>query len=354
MSRFVVISPSPNRRQTLLGAQPRSQRPRASAARAMGSCSSKEEPEDDGPVGGGLDGWSVGQEASMTPQQAAVTIRHSLIARSDLASKGRGLVGNEVGPEAIRHDDVRLQELSSSQASPSGRSKGALRPQSSFERRPGGAPTERQSSFERRPGGGIQPKHSFPACVLCNFDAVAPDVPGVPQIELRVSRGELVTVEIHPDMPPPDGWCLCSVRREGEPVTRGLVPWRFLVSAAHAELDVRAIQLTLPTDLGGIEEVEKGARLAQEVRVVEVRSGGTQLGVEVDERNVVVRIRPGSVAERKLRLGDEILALDETELVTLTPGLPPNPQPQPQPLPEPSPSPGGQVAGRRHRQPAAA
>ena len=230
----------------------------------MGSCSSKEEPDDDGPVGGGLDGWSVGQEASMTPQQAAVSIRHSLIARSDLASKGRGLVGNEVGPEAIRHDDVRLQELSSSQVSPSGRSKGVR--QQSFERRPGGAPTERQSSFERRPGGGIQPKHSFPACVLCNFDAVAPDVPGVPQIELRVSRGELVTVEIHPDMPPPDGWCLCSVRREGEPVTRGLVPWRFLVSAAHAELDVRAIQLTLPTDLGGIEEVEKGARLAQEVR----------------------------------------------------------------------------------------
>ena len=71
----------------------------------MGSCSSKEEPdvlwsENDGPVGGGLDGWSVGQEASMTPQQAAVTIRHSLIARSDLASKGRGLVGNEVGPDA--------------------------------------------------------------------------------------------------------------------------------------------------------------------------------------------------------------------------------------------------------------
>ena len=299
----------------------------------MGSCSSKEEAADDGPVGGGLDGWSVGHEASVTSQQAAGSMRHSLIARSDLAaSKGRGLVGNEVGPEAIRHDDIRLQDLSSSQASSSGRSKGALQPQRSFERRPGGAPTERQSSFERRPGGGIQPKHSFPACVLCNFDAVAPDVPGVPQIELRVTRGELVTVEIHPDMPPPDGWCLCSVRRQGEPVTRGLVPWRFLVSAAHAELDVRAIQLTLPTDLGsphiaphrptslhiaphlrtsphiaphrpyichqvraiqltlptdlgGIEEVEKGARLANEVRVVEVRSGGTQLGVEVDERN---------------------------------------------------------------------
>ena len=281
----------------------------------MGSCSSKEEAADDGPVGGGLDGWSVGHEASVTSQQAAGSMRHSLIARSDLAaSKGRGLVGNEVGPEAIRHDDIRLQDLSSSQTSSSGRSKGALQPQRSFERRPGGAPTERQSSFERRPGGGIQPKHSFPACVLCNFDAVAPDVPGVPQIELRVTRGELVTVEIHPDMPPPDGWCLCSVRRQGEPVTRGLVPWRFLVSAAHAELDVRAIQLTLPTDLGGIEEVEKGARLANEVRVVEVRSGRTQLGVEVDERNVVVRIRPGSVAERKLRLGDEILALDETEL----------------------------------------
>ena len=165
----------------------------------MGSCSSKEEAADDGPVGGGLDGWSVGHEASMTSQQAAGSMRHSLIARSDLAaSKGRGLVGNEVGPEAIRHDDIRLQDLSSSQASSSGRSKGALQPQRSFERRPGGAPTERQSSFERRPGGGIQPKHSFPACVLCNFDAVAPDVPGVPQIELRVSRGELVTVEIHP------------------------------------------------------------------------------------------------------------------------------------------------------------
>ena len=166
---------------------------------SMGSCSSKEEAADDGPVGGGLDGWSVGHEASVTSQQAAGSMRHSLIARSDLAaSKGRGLVGNEVGPEAIRHDDIRLQDLSSSQASSSGRSKGALQPQRSFERRPGGAPTERQSSFERRPGGGIQPKHSFPACVLCNFDAVAPDVPGVPQIELRVTRGELVTVEIHP------------------------------------------------------------------------------------------------------------------------------------------------------------
>ena len=108
----------------------------------MGSCSSKEEADDDGPVGGGLDGWSVGQEASVTPQQAAGSMRHSLIARSDLAvSKGRGLVGNEVGPEAIRQDDIRLQDLSSSQASSSGRSKGALQPQRSFERRPGGAPT---------------------------------------------------------------------------------------------------------------------------------------------------------------------------------------------------------------------
>ena len=37
-------------------------------------------------------------------------------------------------------------------------------------------------------------------------------------------------VEIHPDMPPPDGWCLCSVRRQGEPVRwlglgSGLAGW---------------------------------------------------------------------------------------------------------------------------------
>ena len=84
------------------------------------------------------------------------------------------------------------------------------------------------------------------------------------------------------------------------------MPWRFLVSAAHAELDVRAVQITTPSDLGGIEEVEKGALLAQEVRSVMVQNNdGGQLGVEVDERNVIVRIKPASPASGRLRRGDD-------------------------------------------------
>ena len=134
-------------------------------------------------------------------------------------------------------------------------------------------------------------------------------MPDVPQIELRVSRGEFVTVEVDPAMPPPDGWCLCRVERTGEPPTRGLVPWRFLVSAAHAQFDARAAQQTTtganasgddydvrrpdPSgldeggELGGIEEVELGARLEQEVREVRVAREAGQLPIEVDERNVV-------------------------------------------------------------------
>ena len=77
--------------------------------------------------------------------------------------------------------------------------------------------------------------HSFPAFVLCNFEAVAPDVPGVPQIELRVTRGEYVTVDIDPDMPPPDGWCLCRVDRDGEPATRGLVLDRVATCRSNLE-----------------------------------------------------------------------------------------------------------------------
>ena len=79
------------------------------------------------------------------------------------------------------------------------------------------------------------------------------------------------------------------------------------------------IRITLPTDLGGDEEVEKGAHVAQEekqlkLRVVQVRSstrtsmsarmsarggqgggkGGSLgiLGIEVDANNVVVRTSP--------------------------------------------------------------
>ena len=95
-------------------------------------------------------------------------------------------------------------------------------------------------------------------------EAVAPDVPGVPQIELRVTRGEYVTVEIDPDMPPPDGWCLCRVDRDGEPATRGLVPWRFLVSAAHAELDAAQ---AATAEAAARAEAEARAREAAESHV---------------------------------------------------------------------------------------
>ena len=185
----------------------------------MGQCSSvKEDPDDDGPVGGGLDGWSIGRAASMEPSQFNALTRSVHSTTSQRAMK---LHGNEVAPQGVKHDDIKLhrdQDLSGAVAgAPSPAAVSAkLRSQSMPPLHVAAlaAPIDQPRTPGHRSTDGM---HSFPAFVLCNFEAVAPDVPGVPQIELRVTRGEYVTVEIDPDMPPPDGWCLCRVERTGEP-----------------------------------------------------------------------------------------------------------------------------------------
>merc|ERR1719506_2608976 len=55
-------------------------------------------------------------------------------------------------------------------------------------------------------------------------------------------RGEFVTVIVDAEDPAPEGWCYCQVARESldtdgpsHETEEGLVPWFFLVSAAHAE-----------------------------------------------------------------------------------------------------------------------
>ena len=93
----------------------------------------------------------------------------------------------------------------------------------------------------------------FLAHVLCDFEAGG-------EGELSVHRGEFVTVVVDAEDPAPEGWCYCQVARRAVGVQlsapqavwtqEGLVPWYFLVSAAHAEQQAMARPLP-PSDAGG-------------------------------------------------------------------------------------------------------
>ena len=90
----------------------------------------------------------------------------------------------------------------------------------------------------------------FLAHVLCDFEAGG-------EGELQVHRGEFVTVIVDAEDPAPEGWCYCQVARQAlfppaRPLTEeGLVPWYFLVSAAHAEQEAMARPLPATDAQGG-------------------------------------------------------------------------------------------------------
>ena len=92
--------------------------------------------------------------------------------------------------------------------------------------------------------------------MLCAFEAGG-------EGELSVHRGEFVTVVVDAEDPAPEGWCYCQVARRapspsawaaGPPralTEEGLVPWYFLVSAAHAEQEAMARPLPSADAQGG-------------------------------------------------------------------------------------------------------
>ena len=127
----------------------------------------------------------------------------------------------------------------------------------------------------------------FLAHVLCDFEAGG-------EGELTVHLGEFVTVVVDAEDPAPEGWCYCQVARRTPGLTpgralteEGLVPWYFLVSAAHAEQEAMARPLPPADAQGGtwhditVRRGEHGA-----------------LGLDVNEHNCICRISPGSAADQ--------------------------------------------------------
>jgi hypothetical protein len=64
------------------------------------------------------------------------------------------------------------------------------------------------------------------------------------------------------------------------------------------------------------QQVQQGARMTRLERVVKVRRTGTRLGIDINERNVIVKLIPGSHAmtDGNLREGDVVIAVDGEQL----------------------------------------
>lgn len=207
----------------------------------------------------------------------------------------------------------------------------------------------------RAPGGASPPGGSsapapIPAFVMCDFVALPESG------ELSVQRGTFVDVLLDDEPVPPEGWCLCRVSREGAadapPSGRrsGLVPWSHIVSAAHAEIEAQCGRVSTPctaSHLGSALDpasvsrrspslmrsgrpppavasvgapaaaagsddtlpgppVRRGSDSASgsvpKSRSVPVRRTSQGFGVDVNERNIIVRIVPGSAADEDARL----------------------------------------------------
>ena len=147
--------------------------------------------------------------------------------------------------------------------------------------------------------------------MLCAFDAGG-------EGELSVHRGEFVTVVVDAEDPAPEGWCYCQVARRapspsawaaGPPralTEEGLVPWYFLVSAAHAEQEAMARPLPSADAQGGTWH---------DIRVRRGQHGA--LGLDVNQHNCICRISPGSAAAQDghLRPGDVVHEVDAKPLL---------------------------------------
>ena len=164
-------------------------------------------------------------------------------------------------------------------------------------------------------------RHSFSAYVLCDFTAESAH-------ELSVSRGEFVEVVVDELNGAPDGWCYCIPLR-ASPLRNvdayggayGLLPWMYLVSAAHVEIERMLSPEPMPYALPGEEGLAADSARDGPPRPVRVRRterGAAQghLGLDVDTRNTIVRISPVSAAaeDGELRAGDVVITLDNKPL----------------------------------------
>ena len=111
---------------------------------------------------------------------------------------------------------------------------------------------------------------SFSAFVLADFEAI------VAGVELSVGKGEWVSVQVDDADPAPEGWCLCCTSRSGSD-EYGLVPWAHLVSASHAEAEIKALEETRP------QASVAAARRLREMTIMLTRGESGTFGLDIDD-----------------------------------------------------------------------
>ena len=341
----------------------------------MGCSSSKEQPQL-AETTGGIDGWAAGA-SSPGPIQRSQTVKHANAERrraeAEAAQRRRltaeGLVVPapapaparrstlEAVPEPTRASTAEADRLAA--ASVAAASTGPAVTPRTYGRRVDRARSSKATKASPAPAPEPTPPapaavtpattvddsgvYAFSAYVLCDF-AAATDV------ELSVRQGDFVMVEVDESDPAPEGWCACALRRKGEAEQVGLVPWFYLVSAAHAEVSAvaaalgaadeaacasvvatpggstpgstpgLAVDADTPGSPGGLvvdgaDDASLGGEL---VEITISRGAEGALGLDVDDANRVRRIAPHGIAARQglLRVGDLIVAIDGVAILS--------------------------------------
>ena len=244
----------------------------------MGCAGSKDAREpSDGLRGGGQDGWATGS--------AAVTLT------SDRAATANPLLKK---PSAA----VAMQQPLTSSRAPS--LPNAVHPAAKVAAPAADDPVGPSAIM-------LQDKDvpSFPAYVLADFEAI------VAGVELSVRKGEWVSVQVDDADPAPEGWCLCCTSRSGSD-EYGLVPWANLVSASHAEAEIKALEVG-----GALKQASvAAARRLREMTIMLTRGESGTFGLDIDDSNIVRSVAPGGAAERQglLQQNDVIIAVDGVAL----------------------------------------
>ena len=246
----------------------------------MGCASSKEDKEPT-LVGGGTDGWAAGSPApKQPPNPARPHLPHTSVDSLATSSNGTATARQAAAPPPSQPTRQSKQQAAA-----------------------GAAPAVALADVELRED--VDGVHSFSAYVLADFEA------SVLGVELSVKKGEWVAVTVDGDDEPPEGWCMCRVTRPADGDSYGLVPWSYLVSAAHAELKAAADGVETSAEAGAADGTEElGLRLE--------RGEDGAFGLDIDDLNCVRRTSPGGAAERssQIRVGDVVIAVD---------GAPPHP-----------------------------
>ena len=144
---------------------------------------------------------------------------------------------------------------------------------------------ERQQEKQQEPSFRQQ-EPSF-AYVVADFVSEHPG-------ELSVKGGDFVELVDNQAEPPPTGWCRCrgrSYERSAADEAVGLVPWYFLISAAHALLAAETADADLNPD-ADVDDVAEAPAAGAHVQLLQlrvVRGEGGAFGIDFDEENVVRR-----------------------------------------------------------------